>query len=166
MTARCVLWAHKLRLYSLNTMTDSTWLDSYLALRGLPSLPQHEELMEKQKDGTYGTRPRNLYIKVFVTPEEMSEIQEKAKISGLSLSAFLRAVALNQKIRSVLDFQAVVNIVKVSGDMGRVAGLLKLWLAEKRGQGAQPIVVESLISDFRLLQKQMRDLMSKGVNGR
>ena len=98
--------------------------------------------MEEKRRGTYGTRPRGKYIKVFVTSEEMSEIQEKAKMSGLSNSAFLRALALNQKVRSVLDLHAVTDMVKVNGDLGRVAGLLKLWMLEKRGQGASAHSVE------------------------
>lgn len=121
--------------------------------------------MEEKRRGTYGTRPRGKYIKVFVTSEEMAEIQEKAKMSGLSNSAFLRALALNQKVRSVLDLYAVTDMVKVNGDLGRVAGLLKLWLREKRGHGASSHSVEVLMNDFRLLQKKMMDLMSKALKG-
>ena len=121
--------------------------------------------MEEKRRATYGTRPRGKYIKVFVTSEEMAEIQEKAKMSGLSNSAFLRALALNQKVRSVLDLYAVTDMVKVNGDLGRVAGLLKLWLREKRGHGASSHSVEVLMNDFRLLQKKMMDLMSKALKG-
>ena len=121
--------------------------------------------MEEKRRGTYGTRPRGKYIKVFVTSEEMAEIQEQAKLSGLSNSAFLRALALNQKVRSVLDLYAVTDMVKVNGDLGRVAGLLKLWLREKRGHGASSHSVEVLMNDFRLLQKKMMDLMSKALKG-
>lgn len=121
--------------------------------------------MEEKRRGTYGTRPRGKYIKVFVTSEEMAEIQEKAKMSGLSNSAFLRALALNQKVRSVLDLHAVTDMVKVNGDLGRVAGLLKLWLLEKRGHGASAHSVEALMIDLRLLQKKMMELMSRALKG-
>jgi hypothetical protein len=46
---------------------------------------------------------------------------------------------------------------------GRVAGLLKFWLAEKRGQGARPIEVEAMMTNFRTLQAQVLDLMSRIV---
>jgi len=121
--------------------------------------------MEEKKSGTYGTRPRGKYIKVFLTPEEMSDIQEKANMSGLSMSAFLRAIALNQKVRSVLDLHAVNDMAKVHGDLGRVAGLLKLWLLEKRGCGATANSVELLMNDFRDLQRKMLDLMHRAVHG-
>lgn len=55
--------------------------------------------------------------------------------AGLSLSTYLLAAGLNHPIRSVADLDAVADLVRVNGDLGRVAGLLKLWLAEKRGQG-------------------------------
>ena len=39
-------------------------------------------------------------------------------------------------IRSVVDLNAVADLAKINGNLGRVAGLLKIWLAEKCGQGA------------------------------
>ena len=52
---------------------------------------------------------------------------------------------------------------KVNVYLRRLAGLLKLWLAEKRGQGAKPIGVEVMIMRFRVLQAQILDLMSRIV---
>ncbi len=102
--------------------------------------------MAEKKKTTYGTRPRNEYIKVFVTEDE------RAAQAGTSQSAFLRAVGLNEPIRSVVDLQAVADLGKINGDLGRIAGLLKLWLAEKRGEGASAIDVESVMMEFRTLQ--------------
>lgn len=50
--------------------------------------------------------------------------------------------------------------MKLNGDLGRVAGLLKLWLAEKRGQGASSAEVERMMIEFRELQQVMREKMS------
>lgn len=52
------------------------------------------------------------------------------------------------------------ELVKLNGDLGRVAGLLKLWLAEKRGQGANSAEVERMMIEFRELQQVMREKMS------
>jgi len=41
--------------------------------------------------------------------------------------------------RSILDLNAMAGLGQVNGDLERVAGLLKLWLAEKRGQDARPV---------------------------
>lgn len=72
---------------------------------------------------------------------------------------YLRALGLNTPIRSVVDLVAVADLAKVNGDLGRVAGLLKLWLAEKRGQGANVIDVESVMVEFRELQASVREKM-------
>lgn len=68
-------------------------------------------------------------------------------------------------MRSVVDLKAVADLAHVNGDLGRVAGLLKLWLAEKRGQGAHPLGVESLMIEFRALQARVLDAMGRVVRG-
>lgn len=110
-------------------------------------------------------RPRRQVppIKVWVTDSEKAEIADRAAQAGLSLSAYLLAAGLNHPIRSVADLDAVADLVRVNGDLGRVAGLLKLWLAEKRGQGARSVDVEAMMKDFRILQGQMREIMARIV---
>lgn len=110
-----------------------------------------------------GGRPRGTRIEVWLTPDERAEIVARAAQSGLSLSAYMRAAGLNHPIRSVYDLKAVADLGRVNGDLGRVAGLLKLWLAEKRGQGARPIDVESMMKDFRTLQAEMLAVMARAV---
>ena len=119
--------------------------------------------MAEKKKTTYGTRPRNEYIKVFVTEDERAELVERAAQAGMSQSAFLRAVGLNEPIRSVVALKAVADLAKVNGDLGRVAGLLKLWLAERRGQGASPMDVEAVMNDFRKLQSEVLSIMSRVI---
>lgn len=113
-----------------------------------------------------GGRPRGRRIEVWLTPDEEAEIAERAEQAGLSRSAYLRNVGLNQPVRSVVDLKAVADLAKVNGDLGRVAGLLKLWLLEKRGQGASPVAVESMMNSFRKLQTQVHDLMGRIVRDR
>lgn len=106
-------------------------------------------------DGTKEKKParrRGKPIEVWVTDEEKAAITDKANEAGMSRSGYLRALGMNTPIRSVVDLIAVGDMGKVSGDLGRVAGLLKLWLAEKRGEGADAIDVESVMMEFRRLQ--------------
>lgn len=110
-----------------------------------------------------GTRPRGTRIEVWVTPDERAEIADRAAQSGLSLSAYLRAAGLNHRVRSVYDLDAVADLVKVNGDLGRVAGLLKLWLAEKPGQGARRLDVDRMMSDFRTLQAEVSALIGRAT---
>ncbi|HGK4652146.1 TPA: conjugal transfer protein TraJ [Yersinia enterocolitica] len=81
----------------------------------------------------------------------------------MSLSAYLSAVGRNSPIRSVVDLLAVADLAKVNGDLGRVAGLLKLWLAEKRGQGASTMDVEAMMNNFRKLQSEVLAIMSRVI---
>ncbi|NWB54322.1 CopG family transcriptional regulator [Pseudomonas sp. F8002] len=111
-------------------------------------------------------RRRGKPIEVWVTDEEKALITDKAEEAGMSRSGYLRALGMNTPIRSVVDLRAVADLAKVNGDLGRVAGLLKFWLAEKRGQGAHPIDVERTMIEFRELQGQIRETMSMIVYAR
>ncbi|KQQ60724.1 CopG family transcriptional regulator [Pseudomonas sp. Leaf129] len=104
-------------------------------------------------------RRRGKPIEVWVSDGEKELITARAAEAGLSRSGYLRAVGLNYPIRSVVDLVAVGDLAKVNGDLGRVAGLLKLWLAEKRGHGAKAIDVDTLMIGFRDLQVEAREIM-------
>jgi len=130
--------------------------------RGAKDMKEGDRLAAKVR----GTRPRGMRLEVWVTPEERAEIATRAAEAGLSVSAYMRAAGLNHPVRSVLDLKAVADLVRVNGDLGRVAGLLKLWLAEKRGQGSRPVDVEALMKDLRALQTEMRQIMGRAVRGR
>lgn len=108
-------------------------------------------------------RRRGKPIEVWVTDEEKATISERANEAGMSRSGYLRALGLNSPIRSIVDLTAVADLAKVNGDLGRVAGLLKLWLAEKNGQGASSVEVERMMVEFRELQAGIREKMSAVV---
>lgn len=76
------------------------------------------------------------------------------------MSAFLLATGLNTPIKSRVDLLAVADLAKVNGDLGRVAGLLKLWLSEKPSLLASSADVTALMVEFRLLQGLVREKMS------
>ncbi len=120
-------------------------------------------MAELEQKKIRGGRPRGKRIEVWLTPDEKTEIADRAAQAGLSESAYLRAAGLNHDIKSNVDLMAVSDLAKVNGDLGRVAGLLKLWLAEKRGQGAKAIDVEALMVEFRRLQQLTLSIMSKVI---
>ncbi len=98
--------------------------------------------------------------------DEKAELADRAAQSGLSLSAYMKAAGLNAPIRARADLSAVADLVRVNGDLGRVAGLLKLWLAEKRGQSARSMDIEKVMIEFRALQVSIREKMSAIVVSR
>lgn len=106
-------------------------------------------------------RERLRPLRVVVSVAERAEIERRAELAGLSISGYLRAAGLNHPIQSTLDYAAVRELAQVAGDLGRLGGLLKLWLAEKRGVGAKPIDVDRLLKDTRALQDQVRERMAR-----
>jgi len=106
-------------------------------------------------------RDRQRTLRVVVSDRERAQIEERAKIAGLSVSAYLRAAGLHQPIRSVLDHHAVCDLAKVNGDQGRLGGLLKLWLTERTGQGAPATEVRGLLDRIGETQAQLA-----GIAGR
>lgn len=114
-------------------------------------------------DTKRGAPRRERTLRFRVTAEEAQEIEARAASCGLTLSDYLRAAAANHPIRSVYDLKAVADLGRVNGDLGRVAGLLKLWLAEKRGQGARPSDVEKMMDDFRTLQTELSAIMRQAL---
>jgi hypothetical protein len=105
-------------------------------------------------------RRRGKPIEVWVTDDEKATISERAHEAGLSRSGYLRALGLNIPVRSVVDLKTVADLAKVNGDLGRIAGLLKLWLAEQRGEGASALDVERVMVEFRELQSLVREKMA------
>ena len=119
--------------------------------------------MPRQSHTKEETLNRDRTLRFRVNAVEEAEIEGRARNAGLSLSALLRAASLNHPIRSVVDLKAVADLCKINGDLGRVAGLLKLWLAEKNGQGASSVEVEWMMVEFRELQAGIREKMSAVV---
>ena len=79
------------------------------------------------------SRDRNRPLKVFVSERERAEIETRAAATGLSVSAYLRNLGLGFQPHSTLDQEAILALLKVNADQGRLGGLFKLWLS---GQSA------------------------------
>lgn len=95
------------------------------ALRG-KRLPPNQKIEKQMSEKP--TRKGSTNIRVCVTPDEKKEIEFNAKNVGLSTSAYLRNIGLGLSVRGVLDQKAVIELSKVNGDLGRLGGLLKMWL--------------------------------------
>lgn len=98
-------------------------------------------------------------MKVWVNDDERAEIERRAKLAGMSQSAYLRATGLNHPIQSVLDFEAVEKLAKVSGDLSRLSTQLKAWLSERPGQGARSTDMQRLLDENRALQTAIVNCM-------
>ena len=107
-------------------------------------------------------------IKVCCTPFERETLIEKAGQCGLSVSNFLRTVGLGTGIVSVVDHRKVDELVRINGDLGRLGGLLKLWLANEAH--FQPISTHGLkdqifatIADIKANQASLKAIIKQVV---
>jgi hypothetical protein len=102
------------------------------------------------------TRPRGKKpIAVWVTAAERVEIAARAEAVGLSMSAYLRALGRGYVPPSRLDARVALDLLRVSGDLGRLGGLLKLWLTERPGQGVSEGEVRRLLEQIGELRGQL-----------
>lgn len=106
-------------------------------------------------------RRRGKPIEVWVNDEEKAVITERAASVGLSRSGFLRALGLNHPIRSTADSDAVTEMMRINGDLGRLGGLLKHWLSERPGAGAPVAEVRSVLREIQDQQQLLRKAASK-----
>ena len=75
------------------------------------------------------SRRRERDLRVPVRPKEAQVIEAQARAVGMTIAAYLRAVGTGYQ-RAVVDRDQVDEMLRVNGDLGRLGGLLKLWLSD------------------------------------
>ena len=101
-------------------------------------------------------------IKVYCFPDERQAIEQQAHSTGLSKSSYLLRVGMGYPIRSIVDNHQVEELVKINGDLGRLGGLLKLWLSNgKPAPGIDARTIRETLTKIDRTQDQMLALMQK-----
>ncbi len=101
-------------------------------------------------------------IKVYCFPDEREAIEQQARSTGLSKSSYLLRVGMGYPIRSIVDHHQVEELVKINGDLGRLGGLLKLWLSKETSvAGIEARTVRETLQKIEVAQEQMLGLMQK-----
>jgi Mobilization protein NikA len=85
-------------------------------------------MMTRQRQKTVGRETRDKKLRVPVLPNEEAEIKSKAQDAGLTVAEYLRNLGLGYRVPSVIDNRQVDSLLKINGDLGRLGGLIKLWL--------------------------------------
>ena len=76
------------------------------------------------------TRKRTMHIMVRVSPDEKEAIAQAAAKCDSKIPAYLRELGLGYAPKSTVDAQAFERLAKLHGDIGRMGGLLKIWLVD------------------------------------
>lgn len=123
--------------------------------------------LPRPKDNTMEkivTRKGSTPIKVWCLPAEREVIRANAERSGMSVSRYLRSVGMGSEVKSVVDYERVSELTKMAGDLGRLGGLLKLWLTRpeslaKFGEARTRDAIEGALDEIYGSQKAIQDLV-------
>jgi len=110
------------------------------------------------------SRDRNRPLKVFVSERERAEIEMRAAATGLSVSAYLRNLGLGFQPHSTLDQEAVLALLKVNADQGRLGGLFKFWLSGQSAPSAETGEIRKLLAAIDECQLKLKALIGRLSN--
>lgn len=71
-------------------------------------------------------------VRVYLSPEEHKQFFAQASRARLSMSTYAKRVCLGYEIKSSLEQQAVLELIRLKAELGRLGGLLKHELKEQR----------------------------------
>lgn len=132
---------------------------------GYRRLKMGEDAMEND-DLQHGQKRRQ-HLRVPVFPQEKAEIEANARQAGYSVARYLREVGCGYPIKSVMDYQYVRELVRVNGDLGRLGGLLKLWLTDDvRTARFSELTIMALLGRIEATQLEMSRLMKSVLQPR
>lgn len=89
-------------------------------------------MKQMNDDAKKPTRKGSAPIKVYCLPEEKARIERQARDAGMSAARFLREVGQGYPIKGIVDLEQVRELARINGDLGRIGGLLKLWLTDDK----------------------------------
>lgn len=99
-------------------------------------------------------------MRVPVRPDEEEQIKRNAAAAGKSVASYLRSVGIGYQIKGILDNRRVEELARINGDLGRLGGLLKLWLTDDARTAAfGEATIRALLSKIEDTQSTMHDVM-------
>jgi hypothetical protein len=103
---------------------------------------------------------RRHHLRVPVLQEEKAIIEAQAQQAGLSVACYLRRVGQGYRINGVVDYEQVRKLARINGDLGRLGGLLKLWLTndERTAQFGES-TIHTVLDRILDTQEQMGEIM-------
>lgn len=108
-----------------------------------------------------GPRSADAPLKVRVTAEERERIQATARKVRLPVAGLLRKLGLGYEPPSRIDQETFLELFNMRGDLGRLGGLLKLWLLEEEGSAVSSEEVRDALEKILELQGKVADLIAE-----
>lgn len=103
---------------------------------------------------------KSRHLRVPVLPDEELEIKRLAAAAGLPVAAYLRNVGLGYRVSGILDNKRVEELARINGDLGRLGGLLKLWLTDDpRTAQFGETTIRAVLAKIEDTQAEMHEVM-------
>lgn len=105
------------------------------------------------------SRRRQKHIMVRVSEDEHAAIGARAAQFGYgenNRATLLRDLGLGIEPKSAIDAQAVLDLLQVSADLGRLGGLLKHWLQSVGSDRDTAVDVRDLLSQITATQALLK----------
>ena len=119
-------------------------------------------MIDKKNPNTIKNERREKKLRVPVLPIEEAEIKSKATDAGLTVAEYLRNLGLGYQVPSVIDNRKVDALLKINADLGRLGGLIKLWLTnDKRAKLIGKSQLYLTLDSIRNTQSTMLDVIMK-----
>lgn len=97
---------------------------------------------------------------VRLSPDELALLERKVSISSAtSVPDFLRKTALGYKLHSRIDEAAFLELKRISGNLGRIGGLFKLYIDQHSNSDLNAADFSEQFSSLRVEIKQLIDLL-------
>lgn len=116
--------------------------------------------IEKKRKKNIGPRSGQR-IPVKVTAAEKEAIERTARKVRLPASTLMRNLALGYSPPSRVDQETFLELFRLRGDLGRIGGLLKLWLVDRPDAVVPNKVVREALTEILERQGQVADLISE-----
>jgi len=117
-------------------------------------------IKKRHKTAKRETRDKRLRVPVLYCEEV--EIKDKAREVGLPVAEYLRNLGLGYQVPSVIDNRQVDALLKINADLGRLGGLIKLWLTnDERTKFIGKSQLHMTLDSIRNTQNSMLDMILK-----
>jgi hypothetical protein len=117
-----------------------------------------DNVMKKRSE----RRKRQGHFLIRVHEEEAERITDNAAAAQLKVPEFLRRLGQGFVPQSRIDQQAIRELCHSVADLGRLGGLLKLWMSETRastshGENVDLKSIEEVWRDIQIISGQLKD---------
>jgi hypothetical protein len=102
--------------------------------------------------------PNKIALRAYLTPEDYQAVKARAAQARLSISTYVQRVCRGHDVKSAIDQEAVLDLLRLKADLGRIGGLLKLGLT---GNTLDRHRANRLLADLEATRKQIDEKVGK-----